>query len=40
MDVDPDPPISVDDGQFVEELEGAANEYGAGMTFMVCQNST
>jgi hypothetical protein len=30
MDVDPDPPISVDDGQFVEELEGAANDCRRG----------
>ena len=34
MDVDPDPPIAVDDGPFVEEYEGAAKEYGAGVTFM------
>jgi hypothetical protein len=34
MDIDPDPPIAVDDGPFVEEYEGAAKEYGAGVTFM------
>jgi len=34
MDVDPDPPIAVDDGPFVEEYEGAAKEHGPGVTFM------
>lgn len=34
MDVDPDLPIAVDNGPFVEEYEGAAKEYGAGVTFM------
>ena len=34
MDVDLDPLISYDDGPFFEEYEGAAKEYGAGVTFM------
>ena len=34
MDFDPDPPIAVDDGPFVEEYEGAAQECGPGVTFM------
>jgi hypothetical protein len=34
MDVDPDLPITVEDGPFIEEYEGAAKEYGAGETFM------
>jgi hypothetical protein len=34
IDIDPDLPIPVDDGPFIEGYEGAAKEYGAGVTFM------
>lgn len=34
MDVDPDPPIAVDDGPYVEEYKGAAKTFGPGVTFM------
>ena len=34
MDIDLDPPFAVDNGPFVEEYEGAAKEYGPGVTFM------
>ena len=34
IDIDLDLPIAVNDGPFIEGYEGAAKEYGAGVTFM------